>query len=168
MHKSATKCNETICKWCKNKHGASKIIDTFETYHSAHGPTITAVPSHSYLCHHTNRAAMDKPGHGKPGPTSPARPGPKISGLGRIFLPDGRVWAAEMRPDCLLRPGLGSRFRGFWEGPARKPDGPTENSSLGPGLGRLFRPDSRAGPGLGSHFFWALSWPGPAREDAQV
>jgi hypothetical protein len=35
MHKSATKCNETICKWCKNKHGASKIIDTFETYHQA-------------------------------------------------------------------------------------------------------------------------------------
>jgi hypothetical protein len=33
MHKNATKCNETICKWCKNKHGASKIIDTFETYH---------------------------------------------------------------------------------------------------------------------------------------
>jgi hypothetical protein len=33
MHKSATKCNETIDKWCKNKHGASKIIDTFETYH---------------------------------------------------------------------------------------------------------------------------------------
>jgi hypothetical protein len=35
MHKSATKCNETIGKWCKNKHGASKIIDTFETYHVA-------------------------------------------------------------------------------------------------------------------------------------
>jgi hypothetical protein len=32
MYKSATKCNETIGKWCKNKHGASKIIDTFETY----------------------------------------------------------------------------------------------------------------------------------------
>jgi hypothetical protein len=32
MHKSATKCNKTIGKWCKNKHGASKIIDTFETY----------------------------------------------------------------------------------------------------------------------------------------
>jgi hypothetical protein len=32
MHKSATKCNETIGKWCKNKHGASKIIDTFETF----------------------------------------------------------------------------------------------------------------------------------------
>jgi hypothetical protein len=35
MHKSATKCNETIGKWCKNKHGASKIIDTFETYQVA-------------------------------------------------------------------------------------------------------------------------------------
>jgi hypothetical protein len=36
MHKSATKCNETIGKWCKNKHGASKIIDMFETYQVAH------------------------------------------------------------------------------------------------------------------------------------
>jgi hypothetical protein len=35
MYKSATKCNETIGKWCKNKHGASKIIDTFETYQRA-------------------------------------------------------------------------------------------------------------------------------------
>jgi hypothetical protein len=33
MHKNATKCNETLSKWFKNKHGASKIIDTFETYH---------------------------------------------------------------------------------------------------------------------------------------
>jgi hypothetical protein len=32
MHKSATKCNKTVGKWCKNKHGASKIIDTLETY----------------------------------------------------------------------------------------------------------------------------------------
>jgi hypothetical protein len=28
MHKNATKCNKTQSKWCKNKHGASKIIDT--------------------------------------------------------------------------------------------------------------------------------------------
>jgi hypothetical protein len=34
MHKNATKCNETLSKWCKNKHGASKIIDTLETYHA--------------------------------------------------------------------------------------------------------------------------------------
>jgi hypothetical protein len=33
MHKNAMKCNETLSKWCKNKHGASKIIDMFETYH---------------------------------------------------------------------------------------------------------------------------------------
>jgi hypothetical protein len=33
MHKNATKCNKTQSKWCINKHGASKIIDTFETYH---------------------------------------------------------------------------------------------------------------------------------------
>jgi hypothetical protein len=37
MHKNATKCNETLRKWCKNKHGASKIIDTFDTYQRAGG-----------------------------------------------------------------------------------------------------------------------------------
>jgi hypothetical protein len=36
MHKNATKCNKTQSKWCINKHGASKIIDTFEMYHQAH------------------------------------------------------------------------------------------------------------------------------------
>jgi hypothetical protein len=35
MHKNATKCNKTQSKWCINKHGASKIIDTFETYQAA-------------------------------------------------------------------------------------------------------------------------------------
>jgi hypothetical protein len=39
MHKSATKCNETLSKWCKNKHGASKIVDTLETYHHATAKT---------------------------------------------------------------------------------------------------------------------------------
>jgi hypothetical protein len=29
------KCNEIQGKWCKNKHGASKIIDTLETYHGS-------------------------------------------------------------------------------------------------------------------------------------
>jgi hypothetical protein len=32
MHKNATKCNKKQSKWCINKHGASKIIDTLETY----------------------------------------------------------------------------------------------------------------------------------------
>jgi hypothetical protein len=33
IHKNAMKCNKTQSKWRINKHGASKIIDTFETYH---------------------------------------------------------------------------------------------------------------------------------------
>jgi hypothetical protein len=32
MHKNATKCNETLSKWCKKKHGASKIMDSLVTY----------------------------------------------------------------------------------------------------------------------------------------
>jgi hypothetical protein len=32
MYKNAMKYNETVGKWCINKHGASKIIDTLETY----------------------------------------------------------------------------------------------------------------------------------------
>jgi hypothetical protein len=35
MHKNATKYNITQSKWCINKHGTSKIIDTFETYQRA-------------------------------------------------------------------------------------------------------------------------------------
>jgi hypothetical protein len=33
MHKNVTKCNKIQSKWCINKHGASKMIDTFEAYH---------------------------------------------------------------------------------------------------------------------------------------
>jgi hypothetical protein len=47
MHKNATKCNETIGKWCKNKHGASKIIDTFETYQGV--GSHTALKSSSFF-----------------------------------------------------------------------------------------------------------------------
>jgi hypothetical protein len=43
MYKNATKCNKTQNKWCINKHGASKIIDTFETYHTQGGETIVGV-----------------------------------------------------------------------------------------------------------------------------
>jgi hypothetical protein len=43
------KCNETLSKWCKNKHGASKIIDTLETYHLSarryHSPPKSAIAS---------------------------------------------------------------------------------------------------------------------------
>jgi hypothetical protein len=42
MHKNATKCNKTQSKWCINKHGASKIIDMFETNHLPQGPMTRA------------------------------------------------------------------------------------------------------------------------------
>jgi hypothetical protein len=45
MHKNATKCHETIYKWCKNKHGASKIIDTFETYQGGTEEKAWAAPA---------------------------------------------------------------------------------------------------------------------------
>jgi hypothetical protein len=38
MHKNAMKCNKTQSKWCIKKHGASKIIDTFETYQTCAWP----------------------------------------------------------------------------------------------------------------------------------
>jgi hypothetical protein len=44
MHKNATKCNETLSKWCKNKHGASKIMDTLETYHLLNFISVDMLP----------------------------------------------------------------------------------------------------------------------------
>jgi hypothetical protein len=47
------KCNETLSKWCKNKHIASKIIDTFETYQCLTdfmNYLIHATPVHPSLC----------------------------------------------------------------------------------------------------------------------
>jgi hypothetical protein len=38
------KCNETLSKWCKNKHGASKIMDMLETYQLAFNLSLS-VPS---------------------------------------------------------------------------------------------------------------------------
>jgi hypothetical protein len=46
MHKNAMKCNKTLSKWCKNKHGASKIIDTLETYQASCLSTIAASANH--------------------------------------------------------------------------------------------------------------------------
>jgi hypothetical protein len=39
MHKNAMKCSKTEIKWFINKHGASKIIDMFETYQAS--PSLT-------------------------------------------------------------------------------------------------------------------------------
>jgi hypothetical protein len=83
MHKSATKYNETLSKWCKNKHGASKIIDTFETYqHPPNGP-----PYSSPL------RGVDSPirGGGRP------RVSLGAGGQGRV-PPLGRLYPGEVPP----------------------------------------------------------------------
>jgi hypothetical protein len=61
MHKSATKCNETIGKWCKNKHRASKIIDTFETYHTTEGGAVgcgAMLPGAARVCATSGAAGL--------------------------------------------------------------------------------------------------------------
>jgi hypothetical protein len=53
MHKNATKYNETLSKWCKNKHGASKIMDTLETYQPpCHGHHLLAAGDATYRATH--------------------------------------------------------------------------------------------------------------------
>jgi hypothetical protein len=49
MHKNATKCNETLNKWCKNKHGASEIMDMLETYQDPQGKKANSVEETSFL-----------------------------------------------------------------------------------------------------------------------
>jgi hypothetical protein len=61
MHKNATKCNETLSKWYKNKHGASKIMDTLETYQQLLSQLWHAEPpshDHIYRPAHITESAM--------------------------------------------------------------------------------------------------------------
>jgi hypothetical protein len=61
MHKNAMKCNKTQSKWCINKHGASKIIDTFGTYQPLSMHLVSVLPT-SLLA------------PGRPGIVSPCEP----------------------------------------------------------------------------------------------
>jgi hypothetical protein len=65
MHKNAMKCNKTLSKWCKNKHGASKIIDKFETYQSLKkfGHTAITQPPSSAACTTRNRYRRGSPAY---------------------------------------------------------------------------------------------------------
>jgi hypothetical protein len=51
MQKNAIKCNKTQSKWCVNKHEASKIIDTFETYPGPSSPMFSSVHEHEIHLH---------------------------------------------------------------------------------------------------------------------
>jgi hypothetical protein len=65
MHKNATKYNEILSKWCKNKHGASQIIDTFGTYHTRmamqtlEGGFLPRVPNHGVVVHRARQHALN-------------------------------------------------------------------------------------------------------------
>jgi hypothetical protein len=51
MHKNAMKCNKTQSKWGINKYGASKIIDTFETYQeSPPEASLITMPTSGVMC----------------------------------------------------------------------------------------------------------------------
>jgi hypothetical protein len=126
MHKSATKYNETLGKWCKNKHGASKIIDTFETYHLPLRPPPVGrlallrrpipgapLPPHlqrssasvsSYPC----TAARLRIGCWSASRLRPARP-PPVPCLARVAV-IGRGSSSRLRPPC-ARPDPRMRHR---------------------------------------------------------
>jgi hypothetical protein len=88
MHKNATKCNKTLSKWCKNKHGALKIIDTFETYQlfkkaKGYAPKLvslilptptpsTTAPGTSAPSSSTPAPGASAPSSSTPAPTDPA------------------------------------------------------------------------------------------------
>jgi hypothetical protein len=80
MHKNATKCNKIQSKWCINKHGASKIIDTFETYHRPHPASThhhTAAPTAEHLLSSAPpRSLPVTPPHARPCVVLETRPHP--------------------------------------------------------------------------------------------
>jgi hypothetical protein len=75
------KSNETLGKRCKNKHGASKIIDTFETYQTTpppsrrRSPTPPSPPSPPHDDGHHNTSPSRSPplDLGQPSPPPPAK-----------------------------------------------------------------------------------------------
>jgi hypothetical protein len=91
MYKNATKCNETIGKWCKNKHGASKIIDTFETYHSStpvvEPPWYLDTATTDHLTGDLDRLHMREPYHGHDHIHTANGSGMRISNTGQSYIP---------------------------------------------------------------------------------
>jgi hypothetical protein len=131
MHKSATKCNETLGKWCKNKHGASKIIDTFETYHL---PTRRSMSTTTAGVASTSR--RDRDGHGRAGQV-PRDIGARSPSMSIKDLDDETSVGVGSRPACtghrlhqrIGHPGSAPHQRNPWpcgprSGPHRCPSAP--------------------------------------------
>jgi hypothetical protein len=161
MHKNVTKCNKTQSKWCINKHGASKIIDTLETYQRLRRPLLLHNPKSSSLASilAAVAAATGSDGGAYPFETAVGRRGVSrqwLTGAGgqrrralgcvRLFL--ARAWAPS--PDR------------WWGGdgapPARWfPRSPQSDLGLGP--------RSQSG---GPRRVWSWWWPLPCRRAALV
>jgi hypothetical protein len=90
MHKNATKCNKTQSKWCVNKHGASKIIDTFETYHTPCTPY--QIESTDARHRNGNQGRHDHSGHDHGSSPSPSF----VSGLSKRTLVEAMKVLAEV------------------------------------------------------------------------
>jgi hypothetical protein len=95
MHKSATKCNETIGKWCKNKHGASKIIDTLETY-QCDAETCMRTPSHVSA---TSVEPLEDSSEDDGSEVKRRDEGE--GGLNAVVVPDTRPWVGDLSGDAL-------------------------------------------------------------------
>jgi hypothetical protein len=141
------KCNETLGKWCKNKHGASKIIDTLETYQAAGPPAGDGGIS--------GRGGVDS-GRGDAGSgrgSGTSRRGGAGSGRGRRGLWQGR---RDLRQG---RRGLRRGRRGSGA------SGPPAELRRGPPAGGGASSDTGRG-GIFLFLFYFLSWKleGPLRD----
>jgi hypothetical protein len=102
MHKNATKCNKILSKWCINKHGASKIIYTCQTYQGpvddpSQSLSTSAMPhTHPFVMAGWLRAYSQSLGH------SPLATGLSQS-LGPFLLPRAFPQSLGSFPAC---PGL--------------------------------------------------------------
>jgi hypothetical protein len=117
MHKNATKCNETLGKWCKNKHGASKIMDTLETYQLS-VPALDFGPSDGAMmdairarARSTTRTFRQLPSWGSPCPCSPF---PFYQAPARFRVSLWRIFRSGHRSASERAAGLstGSKLRG--------------------------------------------------------
>jgi hypothetical protein len=101
----------------------------------------------------------------------PEKPGParKSWAWAAVFGPMGGPGQRKYGPTVYSGRAWVAHLDDFGKARPESPMARREIAYSGRAWASIFRPDCRAGPALGSHFvFRALSWPGPARQDAQV
>jgi hypothetical protein len=106
MHKNATKCNKMQSKWCINKHGASKIIDTFETYQrpAARVQRLYKAPPPCTPATHTRRRSAFTPYENTMKGRWPFSRKTKHDGEASGSASRDRDWASRDRDRCQMPP----------------------------------------------------------------